>query len=780
MQTLSDRQFPAETSSKPKSISSRLIGLARSTDFRIVALLTALSVATRVMAIPASFREWDEILFARALRDFDVARHSPHPPGFPVFVAMGKIAYALTGDEFRALVSVSFVFASLLGAALFYFYLEVFRDRAIAFAAALLCCFFPSVWVYSLSPRSDTPDFVLGLIGLTLVLRGLESSRALVAGCALLGLAMGVRITLLPAMGVVTAIVLLARLRRGEWRLVSLAILSAGVGVALWFAPMIIHQTWRSYSAAVRDHRQFLFYSDSILGGGLHSSVLYRGRRLFADIWGDRWIMWTIYALSALGLLALSPARRRQWPSRALICPALIWMMAAFVPYIVFTFLLNNPMQTVFYSLPFMPLFSGLAAAGLIITSRRLFRPRRWPRLTHTGMLLAIGLTVGIAEWAYPMVRMLHREASPSYRVFQYLRQKLDPRRDVLHYNILFDPHVTFFLPDFRKLQEEPINFPEHNLINPLLERNYYALTREPIMGADNVSFYWKPSRGLRRIRKMSLERYFEAYVADLRGRGKTAFLSGWYGVEYAGDIYWQWAGRSGSVALLNEVAEMELRLSGAVITLPNGGHPAVTMRLDGRELMRFTPGSGKFERTLKVKTEPGRMWSILTIESDQTASPQQLGINGDERQLGFKCFLLHWSPASGAAPVKLTGNQFIGDGWYPLEQSDRNCWRWTSERALIQLPAIEVDAQLNISLRVPEQPDGARAMVTITLADQTLDRFFPPRGEFSKTYQVPAALHRGARADLALSISDLVTAPDSRRLGMQVFKIGWKPLQAR
>src|SRR2546423_15471702 len=41
--------------------------------------------------LPRTLEDLDSINFALGVRDFDVARHQPHPPGYPVFIALAKL-----------------------------------------------------------------------------------------------------------------------------------------------------------------------------------------------------------------------------------------------------------------------------------------------------------------------------------------------------------------------------------------------------------------------------------------------------------------------------------------------------------------------------------------------------------------------------------------------------------------------------------------------------------------------------------------------------------------
>ena len=69
--------------------------------------------------------DWDSVNLALGLDDFDVGKHQPHPPGYPIYVAAGKLVYRVVADHAAALTLVS----ALAGAAVAsMFYLLVRRQ----------------------------------------------------------------------------------------------------------------------------------------------------------------------------------------------------------------------------------------------------------------------------------------------------------------------------------------------------------------------------------------------------------------------------------------------------------------------------------------------------------------------------------------------------------------------------------------------------------------------------------------------------------------------------
>ena len=85
----------------------RLYGWWREIAGAIVVLIS------RIVTAPRTPWENDEFLFAEAVRKFDPSRYHPHPPGYPLYILLGKLVNAIVGDPWRALVIVSIIAAPI-------------------------------------------------------------------------------------------------------------------------------------------------------------------------------------------------------------------------------------------------------------------------------------------------------------------------------------------------------------------------------------------------------------------------------------------------------------------------------------------------------------------------------------------------------------------------------------------------------------------------------------------------------------------------------------------
>jgi len=81
--------------------------------------------------------DWDSVNFAFGLDDFDVTKHWPHPPGYPVYIAAGKLVYSVIADHAAALTLVSALSAASV-ASMFYGLERRHSDRPVTLCATLI------------------------------------------------------------------------------------------------------------------------------------------------------------------------------------------------------------------------------------------------------------------------------------------------------------------------------------------------------------------------------------------------------------------------------------------------------------------------------------------------------------------------------------------------------------------------------------------------------------------------------------------------------------------
>ena len=56
------------------------------------------TVLSRLPYRARMLHNWDAVQFALALHEYDVVKHQPHPPGYILYVALGRVVHAWIGD----------------------------------------------------------------------------------------------------------------------------------------------------------------------------------------------------------------------------------------------------------------------------------------------------------------------------------------------------------------------------------------------------------------------------------------------------------------------------------------------------------------------------------------------------------------------------------------------------------------------------------------------------------------------------------------------------------
>ena len=415
-------------------------------DARLTITFFVVGVISRIPFQSTLLYHWDSANFALGMEKFDVRIHQPHPPGYLLYVVLGRLVNLLVGDANTSLVWISIVFSGLTVTVVYLLGRRLFGQTE-GIIAALLALTSPAFWFYGeVALTYILEAFFVTAIALACLetLRGKQ--RMAFFSALLLGLAGGIRQTTL----VLMLPLWLFSLRRCHWRIIVSATLLLALTVVAWLAPTIV------LSGGIGP---YLEASRSIGGGVLADFELFGGGKSLIDLLGPfvRLGMYLAYGLM-LGLLplfygvikALFNARTwlRQWLSddRAHIMG--LWLIPNFILYAP---LVRAPGHT----FSFMPALVLIASAAVVMLSRDMLGRLPWSaaRLTLvlTSLLLIVNVAFFLAAPPYLFGSRRVVTTTPSWPTVHYRDQYIDER--VTYIAQHFDAATTVILsagPDYR------------------------------------------------------------------------------------------------------------------------------------------------------------------------------------------------------------------------------------------------------------------------------------------------------------------------------------------
>jgi hypothetical protein len=266
-------------------------------ELRLAAWCAALlAVLTRIPFAARRLWDHDSVQFALGVEKYDLAAHHPHPPGYPLYIAVLKALAALGISSQRGMVALA-ILAAALGAGLIVpLSARLAREAtacggrgrgrvpdgnageagerpevplAAALLAAALYVFNPLLWFYGELPLVYAVEGGMTVALAYAALRMADGALPFVCGCAAFAVAGGIR----PS----TLVLLLPLFLLGVWRAwrrgLGWGALAAGAAVAVacglsWLLPMLAAAGgYAAYQRIGREHFNALLPYTSILYG---------------------------------------------------------------------------------------------------------------------------------------------------------------------------------------------------------------------------------------------------------------------------------------------------------------------------------------------------------------------------------------------------------------------------------------------------------------------------------------------------------------------------------
>jgi 4-amino-4-deoxy-L-arabinose transferase-like glycosyltransferase len=581
---------------------------------RIVFWSLAIAVAiTRFFALSHSIWDWDEALFCSALRHYNVAQHNPHPPGFPLFIGMAKVARLFFKHDFHALRAVNLFFSLFVFPSIFALARSLRFPFRSAIAAALLFSFLPNVWYFGGTAFSDIPCVVFFLAGAALLLRD-ERRGSYLAGCALFACSMLIR----PQNVLLIYPWLIASWRRVRVRnfrdIVAGAVLITAM-IAIGYGAAAKATGFRDYFEATTSHQKYVASVDGSLNPR-RAAIRDLAAEFFVDPFEARRPSWALFAFA---LIAFLRPRKRDFE-----------ILATFLPNLVLALFWLSPTGISRLSLGYIPMHALLAADGIDVVLQLLARRRERAVIALQGVATA-AIVAGYIGWMRQPLDELRHHDSPPMAAIRWLQQH-EPRGGRIYVQGGLAPFTDYYLARDYDLQYiaddvDPATLPP--------QRDTWYVSDHTSGAPEAIVFHRRRSK----LWALSHRRYFDVHVRPVGGA--VAYVSGWYDEEGDERAMWRWMGAHSRTILKGfggrSAVELDLRAP-----LDVESAPAVTITFDGRVLDRFVPPQAAFTRRYVVASIAGHPHELL-IDVDHFVNPKRMHIGEDDRDLGLQLLSLRW-----------------------------------------------------------------------------------------------------------------------------------------
>ena len=767
------------------------------TSRRALAALALVFALAHVPFLAPSLEDIDSVNFALGVRDFDVATHRPHPPGYPVYIFLGKIATAIVGValdaapsmvEAKALAVLSLL-AGVCAIGGLYVVFSCFaeappslrvRERLrsldiTAFAATAIVVSCPLFWYLAVRPMSDLPGLALALAAQACLMvawwkqapgpdgdRRLPaavtaaSGRMIVFGAFLAALSIGLRSQTVWFTVPLLLLVLVDRIGRGvAGAMIGGSVMFVAGGLA-WGIPLLVASGGlNAYLAALGTQAGEDFAAGEMLYlNPTPRAAVFALMRTFIDPWDSTALATVVLTLAAAGLVQLLWRDRR----------SLAAIVALMVPYLAFHLLFQDT-SFIRYALPLVPPVAFLAMRGVSLVS-----------IQAVPVVAALVSIAGVTV-ASPVLVAYGAEASPTVRALAAMQAEARVSRPgalAMHHTFVRPLEAEVFdiapqLPSAPRLEWlELVKYWKSGRTEPMWlladpARSDLALI-DPASRRDSTEFRWplvaRPAFGGMRPSAVRWYRIPAPGWFAEEGWALTPETSGIAGLmgraPHLAPITAQVRRRAGAARVL---------IGGRNLAGPNDPSARFTMSIDGIVLQQWDAAPGFFLKVFEIP--PGRLsgqgaLAALTVQS---------------------------AAVSGSAPIPTAIEQFdlqdddqtmwgYDEGWQEAESSPAlGVWRWTSERATLRITGPPRAVRITLQIESPLRYFDEAPLVRARAGDRELALLTATSGR-AWTFEVPAdalAASNGAltiETDKTFVPAERGAAADHRRLGLRVFSI--------
>lgn len=773
---------------------------------KAIAALTLVFLAAHVPFLPPTLEDIDSINFALGVQDFRVARHQPHPPGYPVYIALGKISTSILREagvaspEPRGLA----IWSAISGAALvwvlyaFFFALGIagrgirtlgvgLQPSPVAWWATVVAVTSPLFWFTALRPLSDMAGLAAAVVAQALIasaVAGTGTLRALTWGGLVAGLAIGIRsqtfLLTVPLLGL--ALVLPRVGLRARDRTAALGAVS--IGVLAWGIPLIVASGGLADYAAALGSQAGEDFSGVVMLWTTRKPRVALDALVYTFLWpwGHPIAGGIVVAVALVGAVRLAWRMPR----------ALGLLIVAYVPYAVFHLLFHETV-TVRYALPLVVPIAYLVVCAFDWAGRALVAAGAIA-LVAWSLVISVPAAIWYGRHSSPAFMALQEAAQPrvrdpsagprviglhavARRAVDWLEAapsaspaaaggRLDGPAVQLEFRprpapalrVLKAPHGQEWLTLIDQWRADPesriffvadpkrtdLALFDHASRRPPLQYRW-GFVEPPFVGGTRPSdsdLYAMTPPG---------------WMLD-RGWALTAEVAGVTAKDGLGPH------RKPSVAWIRARQDAATLMIGGRHLGPSNDPPVrIRVSLNGPPLADIEVKSGFFFHVVPLPEGSLAGTGYIPLKVTSTSA------DGSNRVIpvGLEQFDLQ-SPGAPMIGVE--------EGWYEPEYDPRTAraWRWVAEKATLWVRPVGRDVTLTLAGESPLRYYDAAPVVTVTVAGRELARF-NPAADFTQEVVLPADALAAADGRVVIS-SDKFFVPaqgglaDKRHLALRIY----------
>jgi len=384
----------------------------KSLKHKEIILITILFLILYLSTLSISLDEEDSIHLTLGIRYFDINDYRPHPPGYPVYIFLGKISVFLINNELLGLTAMSAFFGAL-SLMVFYFLIFEMFNKKIALMSTLIMGVTPLFWINSLKVLTDIPGFFFTLLSMYFIYCFIKYKKInkLYIASILSGISVGVR---LQTFFVLFPLLIYAYIILKDKKEILFNLSLFFIGILVWLIPVFITNGFKAYINTIYNHYLFVLSFNtpeaSAIGGELTLTYLFSRIKFFCKFFlsgGYGFELNTfnifniIYLLVLLFFMLLSIEKLKNKK-------VLFFLIGISINLIlVFIFL---PSDNARYLLPLIPFISLLLSLGI-----SWFGKYSWLAFMIIFILLF--------SFSFPLAQEIHTTPSPPMQLINYINE---------------------------------------------------------------------------------------------------------------------------------------------------------------------------------------------------------------------------------------------------------------------------------------------------------------------------------------------------------------------